>query len=125
MIERRQSLRQKSFLRGRVDFHNGRFSRDCMIRDLSNIGARVIFGDFADAAKIPDVVVLHIPQKNRAERALVTWRYNDEIGIAFSKVDLVASPPSRDLGIRVTRLESEIAAMRRLLKQMANKINAQ
>jgi hypothetical protein len=73
MDERRQILRQKSFLKGRINFDNGRFSLDCMIRDLSNLGARIIF---ADTVNVPDVVDLHVPQKNRTARAVVTWRRN-------------------------------------------------
>jgi len=126
MSERRQNLRQKSFLRGRIDFHDGRFSLDCMIRDLSHDGARIIFGDFAAAMKIPDIVDLHVPQKKRTSRAFVTWRHSDEIGLAFSKTERADSPVSTDpdLAERVTNLESEIVTLRQLLNRMMNKVNA-
>jgi hypothetical protein len=123
MVERRQTSRQKSFLRGRIIFDKGRFSLDCMIRDLSNLGARIIF---ADNVNVPDVVDLHIPQKNKTARAFVTWHHGDEIGIAFSETDRVTSPPSMDddLAKRVTKLETEIVTLRRLLKRISNKIKS-
>jgi hypothetical protein len=46
MEERRRSIRQKCFMRGRVDFDGGRKSVDCLIRDISYYeGARIIFYD--------------------------------------------------------------------------------
>jgi len=123
MSERRQNLRQKSFLRGRMNSPDGSFSYDCMIRDLSKKGARTIF---ADPTIIPDVFDLHIPKENRTMRALVTWRHGDDIGVAFSNADQAGSPSStnRDLADRVMRLESEIVVLRQLLKRMMNKANA-
>ena len=94
-----------------------------MIRDLSNLGARIIF---ADNVNVPDVVDLHIPQKNKTARAFVTWHHGDEIGIVFSETDRVTSPPSMDddLAKRVTKLETEIVTLRRLLKRISNKIKS-
>jgi hypothetical protein len=123
MSERRQTSRQKSFLRGRVIFNKGRFSLDCMVRDLSNLGARIIF---ADNVNVPDIVDLHIPQRNKTARALVTWRHGDEIGIAFSEEDRVISPASvdDDLVKRVSQLEAEIVVLQRSLKRVTNKIKS-
>ena len=58
MDERRRSERQRSFLRGRVYFNNGRRSLDC----ISDEGAQIVF---PDPVNIPDVVRLAIPKKNR------------------------------------------------------------
>ena len=43
MAERRRSLRKKSFLRGCVYFNKRRSAIDCLIRDISDQGARIIF----------------------------------------------------------------------------------
>jgi len=82
MGERRRSTRQKSFLRGCVYFNNGRSSADCLVRDISHEGARIIFSDHVS---IPDVVQLHIPDKRQTKRALVKWRRGNELGLAFSQ----------------------------------------
>ena len=71
MDERRRSERQRSFLRGRVYFNNGRCSLDCLIRDISYEGARIVF---SDPLSIPDVIRLAIPKKNRMMDANVRWR---------------------------------------------------
>ena len=80
MAERRQAQRQKSFLRGCVYFNKRRGALDCLIRDLSEHGARIIF---SDTVSVPDVVDLYIPQKEQTVRARVQWRHGDEIGLAF------------------------------------------
>lgn len=80
MDERRRSIRQKSFLRGRVYFNSGRNSVDCLIRDISHEGARIIF---SDPVNIPDVVQLYIPDKMRTVSARVQWRHGNKIGLAF------------------------------------------
>jgi hypothetical protein len=78
MEERRRSIRQKCFLRGRVYFDGGRKSVDCLIRDISYYeGARIIF---YDPVNIPDVVQLYIPDKKRTLSARVQWRHGNKVG---------------------------------------------
>jgi PilZ domain len=73
MAERRQSSRQKSFLRGCIYFNNRRSAVDCLVRDVSVAGARLIF---SAAVNVPDVVDLYIAQKEQTLRAKVQWRYS-------------------------------------------------
>jgi hypothetical protein len=116
--ERRRTARQKSFLRGMIYFNNRRSAVDCLIRDISNFGARVIF---SDSVQTPDVLDLYIPQKEQTLRAHVIWRHGTEVGIAFEQAPSQpdqASEASGDLAERVARLEAELAAMKRLLKKL-------
>ncbi len=117
MGERRNSRRLKSFLRGFVYFDKRRGAMSCLVRDLSGEGARIIF---SEAVTIPDMINLHIPQKNQTLRARVTWRRGDEIGLGFSAADPAADPlpDSAELMKRVAQLEGEIAALRKMLKRM-------
>jgi hypothetical protein len=117
MGERRNSRRLKSFLRGFVYFDKRRGTMSCLVRDLSDVGARIIF---SEAVTIPDMINLHIPQKNQTLRARVTWRRGDEIGLGFSAANPVADPlpDSGELMKRVAQLEGEIASLRRMLKRM-------
>ena len=89
----------------------------CLVRDLSVEGARIIF---SEAVTIPDMINLHIPQKNHTVRARVTWRRGDEIGLGFSAADPAADPlpDSAELMKRVAQLEGEIARLRRMLNRM-------
>ena len=117
MGERRNSRRLKSFLRGFVYFDKRRGAMSCLVRDLSVEGARIIF---SEAVTIPDMINLHIPQKNQTVRARVTWRRGDEIGLGFPAADAAteAKLDAAALVKRVAELESEIAALRKMLKRM-------
>lgn len=75
MSERSNSRRSKSFLRGELA---------CLVRDMSEKGARIVF---SDTVTLPDVVELYIPQREQTLRARVTWRRNDEIGLAFAAAE--------------------------------------
>jgi hypothetical protein len=123
MAERRHATRKKSFLRGCVYFNKRRGAMDCLIRDLSEAGARIIF---SSAVNVPDVVELYIPQKEETIRARVKWRHGDEVGLAFPAVARAAEAPADDgdLAQRVEKLETEIAALRRMLKQLRNELAA-
>jgi hypothetical protein len=115
-VERRRVSRQKSFLRGMIYFNNRRNAVDCLIRDISPYGARLIF---SDAVTTPDVFELYIPQKEQTLRIHVIWRHGQEVGVAFAQateVDPVAEPS--DLAERVARLEMEIAGLKRVLKKI-------
>ncbi len=124
MAERRRSVRKKSFLRGCVYFNKRRSAIDCLIRDISDQGARIIF---SGAVNIPDVVDLYIAQKEQTVRAHVQWRRGDEVGLVFTDAETArpASPQQPqfgDLAQRVVELEAEMAALRRTLKQLKREL---
>ena len=120
MAERRRSTRQKSFLRGCIYFNKRRGAVDCLIRDISQRGARVIF---SDVISVPDVVELYIPQKEQMLRARVQWRRGEELGLGFPDGMAAAGEPAAvDLAQRVARLESEVASLRRLLRRLKNEL---
>ena len=118
--ERRTSTRHKSFLQGRIFFNNRRSAIDCLIRDISAGGAKLIF---SQTASIPDVVELYIPQKDQTLRTHVIWRSGEEAGVAFRAVQAPTQAPapakdSPDLSERVEQLEGEVAAIKRMLKRL-------
>jgi len=119
MAERRRNQRQKSFLRGCVYFDKRARSLDCLIRDFSEHGARIIF---SENVSVPDQVELHIPQKQKTLRARVQWRHGDEIGLAFPDAVRAADGDDRELALRVAQLESEIVALRKLVKKLRAEI---
>jgi hypothetical protein len=124
-VERRRVARQKSFLRGTIQFNNRRTVVDCLIRDISPYGARLIF---SDAVTVPDVLELYIPQKEQTLRAHVIWRHGQEVGAAFAQ-HMQMDPPATEpadataaqagpLAERVAKLEAEIASLKRMLRRM-------
>src|SRR3954470_16157138 len=114
-VERRRITRQKSFLRGSIHFNNRRSVVDCLVRDISPYGARLIF---SDAVTTPDVLELYIPQKEQTLRVNVIWRHGQEVGVAFAQAasmepaaaesGALGSSPGQALAERVARLEMEI-----------------
>ena len=62
MNERRASRRHKSFLRGIVYFDKRRSETACLVRDLSEDGARIVL---SQTITIPDVIELQIPQREQ------------------------------------------------------------
>jgi hypothetical protein len=117
--ERRNSRRSKSFLRGFVYVSRRRGALACLVRDLSDKGARIIF---SDEVTLPPEVDLYIPQREQTLRARVQWRRSDEIGLAFiaDPRDADASPTASEVMQRVALLEAEIASLRTVLKRMKN-----
>ena len=117
MGESRGSRRSKSFLRGFVYVSRQRGALACLIRDLSDKGARIVF---SDTVTLPEAVELYIPQREQTLRARVQWRRNDEIGLAFVKAERAAdaSPGTAEITQRVAMLEAEIASLRALLKRL-------
>lgn len=114
--ERRKVPRQKSFLRGMIYYNNRRNVLDCLIRDISPYGARLIF---SDSVTTPDVLDLHIPQKDQTLRVNVIWRHGQEVGVAFPQAALVEpAADAGDLAERVARLEMEIIGLKRVLKKI-------
>src|ERR1700685_1607251 len=89
MAERRVAPRQKSFLRGCIYFNNRRSVLDCLVRDLTEDGARIIF---SHAVNVPDIVELYIPQKEQTLRAHVKWRRGDDVGLDFTNREAGGSP---------------------------------
>jgi hypothetical protein len=124
MTERRNTTRKKSFLRGCIYFNHRRSAVDCLIRDISETGARMTF---SSTVQIPDVIELYIPQKEQTLRAEVQWRKGDEIGVAFGDTARAPRPaaPHHDaeLAERVQALEGEVAELRKMLKRLKNEIS--
>src|SRR6185295_18868105 len=111
MRDRRISTRQKSFLQGRIYFNNRRSSVDCLVRDVSEQGAKLVF---SDAVSVPDVVELYLSNKEEVRRAKVQWRRGHEMGVGFGfddPADADAIAASTDLFGRVLKLEAECTSL--------------
>lgn len=126
MSEHRRETRQRVFLKGRIVFNNGSSSFDCLVRDMSSSGARLVM---SDATTLPEAFDLYIPQKDRTYRAILRWRREDGIGVIFdeparAQAAAAPDPAATEASVtmllrRVSELETENAALRRLLASMA------
>jgi PilZ domain len=119
MTEHRSRSRQKSFLQGRIFYNNRRTSIDCLIRDISQHGARL---KFSSMIVTPDVVELYIPTREESYRAKVQWRNSDEIGVGFdgneSSPSLAPGLPATDWSARIMKLEHDLATLQRKFNEL-------
>ena len=119
--EPKVAIRQRTFLKGTLYYDNRRASIECVIRDMSDSGARLTF---EHSAIVPDNVELFIPHKQQTLRACVQRRGPNEIDIAF-EVERSAEPrrvSDAELQQRVETLETEIAALKRMVSRLKGKV---
>ena len=115
------AIRQRTFLKGMLYFDNRRASIECVVRDMSDSGACLTFDH---PANVPDNVELFIPNKQQTLRARVQRRGPNEVGIAF-EIDRSVEPrraSDAELQQRVETLEAEIAALKRLVAKLKDKV---
>ena len=111
-MEKRDAPRHKCFLRAFVHVENSSVAVECVVRELSDTGARLHFSKLPPVSEFVD---LHIPIKGQNFRSKVQWREGDEIGVAFHSTTYMNTG---EIGLdrRVDRLESEVAMLKKAIK---------
>ena len=84
IAERRLAPRLKTLLTGVLVFDENSTTMDCLVRNLSAYGAKVML---ADAFRLPDSFNLRVPHHDQTHRAKVIWRKGDAAGLALSDVE--------------------------------------
>lgn len=79
--ERRGALRHRTLKGGLIHFNDGRSTITCMVRNLSEHGARL---RVESVIGIPDEFVLGLEHGARMA-ARVVWRRGNELGITFDQ----------------------------------------
>jgi hypothetical protein len=125
MDERRHTPRHRTFLQGRVYYNNRRQSADCIIRELTDDGARL---SFTDPVALPHAFELHIPNRDQTIRVEIAWNHGTDVGVSFGRVEPHAAAtvaPGMHAGLtehslqeRVDRLEKELGALRRRISEI-------
>lgn len=72
--------RVRSLLRAQAVYNNGNATVDCVVRNLSDTGARI---ETPNQTALPAEFDLHIPHKARTYRARIVWRKAAEAGVRF------------------------------------------
>ena len=120
-MDNRSATRARAFLRAQIRFNNGMSTMDCLIRDLSDGGARL---EISDSVAIPASFDLYIPKRDETRRATVHWRTSEQLGVAFrDAADMRLEAP--DMVERVARLEADIAALRQILDEMRSEVRSE
>jgi hypothetical protein len=124
--ERRTSTRQRTVLRGCIYYDKRSAAADCLVRDVSDRGARL---ELSENVVIPDLIELYIPKKEETHHARVLWRHDNEVGVAYVengsghtayslKAPAERGHKSVELEDRVQKLEAELVAFRRVIKSL-------
>jgi PilZ domain len=120
--ENRKSERQRHFLRGFVRILETNTTIDCIVRDISETGAKL---RFRCTTPMPELFELHIPSKGQFAKSKLVWNKNCEVGISFESLGAFGSPPLSDgeMSARMARLEDEITALKQTLKQLQKRVD--
>lgn len=115
MLERRQSARDKVIYGGVAEMGEHGGSRDCVVRNISENGARLEFGESVRLPKEP--LRLTIARKGRSCLARIIWWRDNFVGVAFSPESPYELPGS-DLARRLRRSEKKKRELQRRIKEL-------
>jgi hypothetical protein len=112
MDERRKDVRDK-VLFGGVAAGDARPPKDCVVRDISEHGARI---EFKSGARLPkDQISLAIARKGKSFLAKIIWWRDNIVGVAFTDPADQAAP--------VSDLEERLRKSEKKKRQLQRKIN--
>jgi hypothetical protein len=132
--ERRIAARQRTVLRGCIYYNKRSAAADCLVRDVSDSGARL---ELSENVVIPDLIELNIPKKEETFHARVLWRRGNEVGVAYVDgrngrdpdhgAGHLEAPAQRgnngaELGDRVQRLEAEILSLKGMIRSVVDDV---
>ncbi len=123
MLEARRSERVRSLLRAQIIFNNRMSTVDCIIKNLSKTGAKLVLND---ALSVPSEFELYVPQKSHSYRARLVWRDREAMGVEFLEASNAAQPhlQSSPGGVegRVRELELQNAELKARIMVLSNKL---
>jgi hypothetical protein len=113
MSERRQSPRDKVIYGGIAEIAGQGGSKDCVVRNISDKGARL---EFNDAMRTPrESLRLTIARKGRSFLARIIWWRDNFVGVAFcSEYDF----PRSDLARRLRQSEKKKRQLQRRIREL-------
>jgi PilZ domain len=114
MLDRRKVHRGRCYLGGQVVFNNRFSTMDCLVRNFSEAGAKIVF---TNPATIPGEFDLSIRQRN-SRRAHIVWRSETEAGVAFLP-SRSSSVVSIEAALKIRKLEAERDALVRRVAQLS------
>ena len=116
MQERRRTIRTRSYLGGQIAFNRRSSALDCLVRNVSANGARIVF---SNSVTLPAEFDLHIRHQEQSFRARIVWRRESELGVAFLGGQPASNVVPLDLARRVRDLEADKAALQRRVAQLS------
>lgn len=103
MLDRRNEHRGRTYLGGKVAFNNRWSTIDCLVRNMSESGAKL---EFAHPVFLPNEFELVIQQRGNSRRARVVWKQATAMGISFLDKDFGPVVPI-ELSRQIRKLKTE------------------
>jgi hypothetical protein len=113
MQDRRKEGRSPSYLGGQITTDRRLISFDCVVRNTSGRGARLVV---PNSTLLPETFELHIPKKNCAYRVRACWRRDNDLGVEVVPLADSDSPIPIAMARKLRRLEEENASLRRKIE---------
>lgn len=113
MQDRRRSVRDKVFYGAVAEINERGSTMDCVVRNISEGGACVEFGD---AVHLPEEMNLNVARKGRSFLARLIWRQANKVGLAFRI--MTSDTPVSDLDERVRRSEIKKRQLQRRINEL-------
>jgi hypothetical protein len=80
--ERRTAVRQRVYKGASIAFNNGYSVLECVVKNRSDQGARLAFGD---ALGVPPRFALQVAGEEEQRQAEVRWRGEREVGVRLQR----------------------------------------
>ena len=110
MLNRRKVQRDPAYLGGRIVFDRQFATVDCLVRNVSEDGARLVFND---TSSVPNAFDLTVPRRNMTYRVHARWRRFGEMGVEIERKPAAsATVIPITLARRLRKLERDNAALR-------------
>src|ERR1700689_2819858 len=115
MLDRRQSARDKVIYGGVAEIDDHGATRDCVVRNISEKGARI---EFSNVVKLPkERMSLTVARMGRSFLAKVIWWRDNFVGVAFSSERPYELPVS-DLEERLRKSEKKKRQLQRSINEL-------
>jgi hypothetical protein len=113
MLDRRQNARDKVIYGGVAEIGERGATRDCVVRNISETGASIEFGN---VIKLPKKQIsLTIARKGRSFLAQIIWWRDNFVGVAFTSE---TAAPVSDLEERLRKSEQKKRQLQRRIKEL-------
>lgn len=117
MLERRQHPRNRVYYGGMVAFNARNSTLACVVRNVSNRGAKV---EFDGSTMLPDRVDFEIARRGVSCRARLVWRDADAAGLVFSNGQETAQGTSEIIPLNLAR---KLRATERANRQLQSRLD--
>ena len=113
MLDRRRSARDKVIYDGVAEIGDDGATRDCVVRNISDQGAKI---EFSTAVKLhKEQMSVAIARKGRSFLARVVWWRDNFVGVAFNSESEL---PVSDLDERLRKSEQKKRQLQRRIKKL-------